>query len=134
MLMKVAFQLQIFQAMLQQVAKEKQGTISYIIKEQKDLLNGTTIKTNKTPFMSTEIEYKNNSQLLDDPQIHLSATDGSTVNEATELVFHKMGDGTLFIEWYTHENISHIIHNLQTNLSKEAKEKLIAFLQNEVTY
>lgn len=78
------------------------------------------------------VSSKNREAETDKPQIHLSANDSPFAEEATELVFHKMPDGNLFIEWYHHVEDERL--QSQTTLSKEAKEKLIEFLNNPKVY
>jgi len=70
------------------------------------------------------------------PQIHLSSTDGKTKEEATEIVFHKMNDGTLFVEWYLHTDLQKLLNcnHLQANFSNSDKIKLVEFINSTITY
>jgi len=70
------------------------------------------------------------------PQIHLSATDGETKEESTEMVFHKMSNGTLFIEWYLRSDLQELLNcnQLQANFDKDSKHKLNEFLGSDTTY
>jgi hypothetical protein len=76
----------------------------------------------------------NEKELTNQPQIHLSATDGKDVEEATQIVFHKMPDGTLFIEWYTRTELNQFLLHDQAIFDKTAFIKLIEFLNDETTY
>lgn len=73
----------------------------------------------------------NKDEVTDGPQIHLSAMDGSTKGTATQFVFHKMQDGTLFIEVYG-RGLNW--EQYQATIDEAAKEKLIEFLNNKTTY
>jgi hypothetical protein len=70
------------------------------------------------------------------PQIHLSATDGKTKEEATEIVIHKLADGSIFIEWFPSEIIQKALNcnQFMATFSEEAKCKLIEFINSDVSY
>lgn len=73
----------------------------------------------------------NKDELTDGPQIHLSATDGETKDTATQFVFHKMADGTLFIEIYG-RGLDWTQY--QATIDDSARQKLTEFLNNKTTY
>jgi hypothetical protein len=70
------------------------------------------------------------------PQIHLSSTDGETKEEATEIVIHKMTDGSMFIEWYLRADLQKLLNcnQLQANFDSISKNKLVEFITSDVTY
>ena len=76
----------------------------------------------------------NKIQPTNSPQLHLGANDGKTVKEATQMVFHKMNDGTLFCEVYPHESKEHIYTYDTFSFDEQAKNLLKEFLNNETTY
>lgn len=76
----------------------------------------------------------NENEKTNQPQIHLSANDGKDVQEATQLVLHKMSDGTLFVEWYTRTELNQFLLHDQATFDKTALLKLRAFLNNKKAY
>ena len=70
------------------------------------------------------------------PQIHLSAIDGETKEEATEIVIHKMADGSISIEWFPSEIIQKALNcnQFMATFNQEAKKKLIDFINSDVSY
>jgi hypothetical protein len=78
----------------------------------------------------------NTKERTDLPQIHLSATDGKTKEEATEIVIHKLADGSIFIEWFPSEIIQKALNcnQFMATFSEEAKRKLIEFINSDVSY
>lgn len=78
----------------------------------------------------------NAQETTDTPQIHISGIDGKDVEEATQLVFHKMADGTLFVEWFTkNEHATNgMTPYLMVNIDEVGKKKLIDFFTNPTTY
>lgn len=90
-----------------------------IIKDDKELLSPSDF---------------NELQSTKEPQLHISANDGETENEATQMVFHKMADGTLFCEVYAHESKKEIYSHDQFTFDESAKNRLKEFLNNEKTY
>jgi len=76
------------------------------------------------------------NERTDLPQIHLSAIDAKTKEEATEIVIHKMNDGSISIEWFPNEITQKALNcnQLMATFNKESKNKLIDFLNSEVTY
>lgn len=89
----------------------------------------------KEGMIDKSAEVANLQVSTDCPQIHLSANDNSSEEIATQLVFHKMADGTLFCEWYFHsESAKFHGPQVQCTLSVVAKEKLLKFLNDPKTY
>lgn len=70
------------------------------------------------------------------PQIHLSAIDGKTKEEATEIIIHKMADGSISIEWFPSGPIQKALNcnQFMATFNQEAKNKLIDFINTDVTY
>jgi len=76
----------------------------------------------------------NEKESTDQPQIHLSATDGNDVDGATQIVFHKMNDGSLFVEWYTRTELNQFLLHDQATFDNTALLKLKEFINNAITY
>lgn len=78
----------------------------------------------------------NINETTDSPQIHISGMDGPDVEEATQLVFHKQADGTLFVEWFTKDEHAKkgMTSYLMVNIDSVGKQKLIDFFTNPITY
>lgn len=76
----------------------------------------------------------NEKESTDQPQIHLSASDGKDVESATQIVLHKMKDGSLFVEWYTRTELNQFLLHDQATFDNTALVKLKEFLNNEMTY
>ena len=96
---------------------------------------------NKNYIQWLENKITNNSDLNVDektnlPQIHLSSIDGETKEEATEIVIHKMADGSMFIEWYLRSDLQKLLNcnQLQANFNITSKNKLVEFINSDVTY
>jgi len=68
------------------------------------------------------------------PQLHLSAKDGDDVDSATQIVFHKMANETVFIEWHTRKELNKLLLHDQANFDSDALNKLKEFLNNPKTY
>lgn len=85
---------------------------------------------------SSIVEEENKKQPIGHPQIHLGATDGKTVEDATQMVLHKMGDGTLFVEVYYNQEFSdsYKMYNYQFTISSEAFKKMKQFVASSVNY
>jgi hypothetical protein len=70
------------------------------------------------------------------PQIHIQSNEVENPDDAYEMVFHKIGDGTLFVEWY---NSKYLTDNgmpifFQANFSPEQKHRLIEFFKCKIDY
>jgi hypothetical protein len=96
---------------------------------------------NKNYIQWLENKITNNSDLNVDektnlPQIHLSSIDGKTKEEATEIVIHKMADGSMFVEWYLRSDLQKLLncHQLQANFDIASRNKLVEFITSDVTY
>jgi len=78
----------------------------------------------------------NTNERTDLPQIHLSAIDGKTKEEATEIVIHKLADGSISIEWFPSEIIQKALNcnQFMATFSREARDKLIEFMDSNVSY
>ena len=76
----------------------------------------------------------NQLQSITEPQLHLSSNDGKTAKEATQMVFHKMNDGTLFFEVYAHENKKEVYTYDAFSFDESAKNVLKEFLNNDARY
>lgn len=72
--------------------------------------------------------------VTDSPNIHISANDSEDKNVATEMVFHKMADGTLFCEVYPHDDKRKYYDHDQFTFDAAAKQNLIDFLNSKTTY
>jgi hypothetical protein len=75
----------------------------------------------------------NKLQSTTEPQLHLAAN-GDTAKEATQMVFHKMNDGTLFCEVYPHESKKDIYSHDAFTFDESAKNILKEFLNNNTKY
>jgi hypothetical protein len=76
----------------------------------------------------------NDLQSIKEPQLHLGANDGETAKEATQMVFHKMNDGTLFCEVYAHESKKDVYTYDAFTFDESAKNILKAFLNDDTKY
>lgn len=83
---------------------------------------------------TTPVKIANERESTEDPQIHLSANDGKMVSDATQIVFHKNEDGTLFIELFTKEEAQKYLSYYIFTLDDDARAKLREFLNCPVTY
>lgn len=85
-----------------------------------------------------ETDTKTANELEDtaSPTLHLSAIDGANVHEASQIIFHKMQDGKLFIEYWANElMVQNGITPYNTlDLDNEARKKLVEFLNHPQTY
>lgn len=76
----------------------------------------------------------NKLQSTKEPQLHLGANDGATAKEATQMVLHKMNDGTLFCEVYPHESKKGIYSHDAFTFDESAKNILKEFLNDNTKY
>lgn len=95
---------------------------------------GKTLEESKEPDEELVPVDFNKFQDTDAPQLHLSANDADNVKDATQMVFHKMADGTLFCEIYPHKDKENIYTYDLFTFDKEAKNILIKFLNNKNSY
>jgi len=70
------------------------------------------------------------------PQIHIQSNETENPNDANEIVFHKMSDGTLFVEYYLSSELEKAGLGLrfQSNYNKEQLIRLKEFFNNPKTY
>lgn len=98
--------------------------------------NLRAMEENKQFEKAKELFSLNATETADTPQIHISGMDGPDVEEATQLVFHKMADGTLFVEWFTKKEhaAKGMTSYLMVNIDSVGRQKLIDFFNNPTIY
>lgn len=83
---------------------------------------------------TTTVKQANELEVTTAPQMHLSGTDGEMVSDATQVVFHKNKDGSLFIEVFMNKNLEKYISYFMFDFDETAKKKLTDFLNDSTTY
>lgn len=83
---------------------------------------------------ATPVKEANEMEPIDGGGLHLSANDGETVAEATQIVTHKMEDGSLFIELFTKKECEKYLPYYTFSLDDAARRKLKEFLNTAFVY
>lgn len=80
----------------------------------------------------TDVKTANELESSDTCSMHLSCPDGENVDEATQMVFHKLRDGRLLCELFPHNQLIKItgVGYIPFEFSDTARKKLIEFLLN----
>lgn len=81
---------------------------------------------------TTSVKDANEMEPIDGGGLH--ANDGETVADATQMVTHKMEDGSLFIELFTKKECEKYLPYYTFTLDDAARRKLKEFLDTAFVY
>jgi hypothetical protein len=76
------------------------------------------------------------SEPTSNPQIHIQSNEVKNPDDAYEICFHKMADGTLFIEWFNSKELTdaELPPHFQATFDNSQLDRLRSFLNNPKTY